>query len=113
MSIQLTDKDRDMIWQIVDHAAESMGGFHHLFASPLEFSEDDNRIQFNWPVWMRAIKAYIISQYGEKSLDLLLLDILAEVYDPQKYQRFLEQKKHKLQHSGSDISYPLNRKNSA
>jgi hypothetical protein len=92
MSIQLTEKDKDMIWQIVHHAAETMGGYHHLFASPLEFSEDDNRIQFNWPVWMRAIKAYIVSQYGTKALDLLLLDILAEVYNPEKYRCYLEQK---------------------
>ncbi len=89
MDIKLTSQDKDYIWKIVHHAAESVGGYHQLFASPLEFSEGDNRIQFNWPVWMRAIKVYVISQYGEKALDTLLLDILSEVYNPEKYHQYL------------------------
>ncbi len=89
MDVQLTQNDKNTIWQIVHHAAEGMGGYHQLFASPLEFSEDKNRVQFNWPIWMRAIKAYVISQYGEKALENLLLDILAEIYNPENYRRYL------------------------
>ncbi|MCO7226798.1 hypothetical protein [Pleionea sp. CnH1-48] len=90
MEQQLTQKDRDYIWQIVHHAAQSVGGYDHLFSSPLNFSEDNNRIHFDWPVWMRAIKAYITSQYGEDSVDSRLIEILAEVYDPGKYRNYLE-----------------------
>ncbi len=89
MDVKLTEEDKNTIWQIVHHAAEGMGGYHQLFASPLEFSEDDNRVHFNWPIWMRAIKAYVINQYGEKALEFLLLDILAEIYNPENYRRYL------------------------
>ncbi len=93
MDYTLTNDDKDYIWQVVHHAAESSGGYHQLFATPLEFSESSNRVQFNWPVWMRAIKAYITSRYGEDAAKKMLLDILSEVYDPQKYRRYIERQK--------------------
>ncbi|WP_144391678.1 hypothetical protein [Pleionea sediminis] len=95
MDYTLTKNDKDYIWQVVHHAAESNGGYHHLFSTPLEFSENSDRVQFNWPMWMRAIKAYIQSRYGEEAAKMLLLDILAEVYDPQKYQAYLEREQTK------------------
>lgn len=90
MDYELKAKDIDYIWQVVHHAASSAGGYHNLFATPLEFDENDNRIHFKWPVWMRAIKAYIVTAYGNECLDKLLLSILAEIYNPEKYQQYLD-----------------------
>ncbi|NVJ52002.1 MAG: hypothetical protein HWE13_04370 [Gammaproteobacteria bacterium] len=92
MDIELSQQDLDYIWQVVDHAAQNLGGYHQLFASPLELTDSDDRVVFNWPVWMRAIKAYIHSQYGEKASEQLLLPILTEVYNPQKYQDYQQRK---------------------
>jgi len=92
MDVELTAKDLDYIWQVVHHAVDNLGGYHQLFASPLEVSESSDRVVFNWPVWMRAIKAYMTSQYGEKTAEKLLLPILSEVYNPQKYQEYLDRK---------------------
>ena len=89
MELHLSEQDKSYIWQVVHHAAESMGGYEQLFASPLEFNESGDRVKFNWPVWMRAIKAYIISRYGESGCEKLLLTVLSEVYNPENYRAYL------------------------
>ena len=90
MEYRLTDGDKHYIWQVVRHAAEQSGGYHQLFSMPLDFAEADNKIEFNWPVWIRAIKVYISSRYGDEALKHLLLEILAEVYNPESYRQHIE-----------------------
>lgn len=90
MDYRLTGGDKHYIWQVVKHAADQAGGYHQLFSMPLNFAESNNKIEFNWPVWMRAIKVYISSRYGDDALKHLLLEILAEVYNPENYRQHID-----------------------
>ncbi len=103
MSLELTQQDKDTIWQIVDHAVNKVDGYHQLFSTPLEFSEDNNRVTFNWPTWMRAIKVYLVSQYGVEKTELLTYQVLSEVYNPEKYRQYVANKDSPFKHSETVI----------
>ncbi|MGX5173131.1 hypothetical protein ACUR5C_03780 [Aliikangiella sp. IMCC44653] len=85
----MTSKDRDFIWRVVDHAVEKAGSHANLFSNRLDFFEESGRIKFRWPVWMHAIKGYLIFQYGEKKAEALLLTILREVMSEANYHAYL------------------------
>jgi len=88
---QLTPQDKNYIWRVVDHAVEKAGSHCKLFANRLEFFEECGRIRFHWPVWMHAVKGYLIYQYGEKKANLILVSILREVMSESNYEAYLRQ----------------------
>lgn len=89
MNLPLTEQDKNYIWRVVEHAVEKAGSHSKLFAHRLEFVEECGRVRFNWPVWMHAIKGYLIYQYGEKQTEIMLLDILKEVINKTNYETYL------------------------
>lgn len=91
MSIQLTRQDKSYIWRVVDHAVEKSGSHSKLFANRLEFFEESGRIRFIWPVWMDAVKGYLLYQYGKQKADLMLVGILREVMCESNYEAYLRQ----------------------
>ena len=91
MTSQLTHEDKNYIWRVVDHAVDKAGSHSQLFANRLEFFEESGRIRFNWPVWMHAVKGYLIYQYGEKKAELLLVGILREIMSESNYDAYLRQ----------------------
>jgi len=91
LTSQLTHEDKNYIWRVVDHAVDKAGSHSQLFANRLEFFEESGRIRFNWPVWMHAVKGYLIYQYGEKKAELLLVGILREIMSESNYDAYLRQ----------------------
>ncbi|MET1257286.1 hypothetical protein [Aliikangiella maris] len=89
MTQELTQQDKEFIWKIVDLAVERAGSHTQLFANRLDFFDESGRIRFRWPVWMDAIKGYLIAQYGEKKADACLLSILREVMSEPNYHAYL------------------------
>ncbi len=89
MSNELTAKDKSFIWRVVDHAVEKAGSHTKLFSDRLEFFEESGRIRFRWPVWMGAIKGYLIFQYGEKKTETMLHSILREIMSEANYLAYL------------------------
>ncbi len=89
MDANLTQDDIRYIWQVLHQSAKSVGGYEKLISAPLEFFEDNNRVQFKWPVWMRDIKSYLSDKYQEDTLDTMLIDVFAEIYNPQNYETYL------------------------
>ncbi len=79
MPLQLTEQDKDFIWQVVLRTAERLGGHAQMFNNPLEFDDVGGRVRFHWPEWMQEIRTYIIARYGEKDAQPLLLDVFTEV----------------------------------
>ncbi len=90
MNSQLTQEDKSYIWRVVDHAVDKAGSHAKLFSHRLEFVEESGRIRFNWPVWMHAVKGYLIYQYGEKQAEKMLFDILQEVISKSNYDAYLQ-----------------------
>lgn len=89
MTHELTHKDKEFIWKVVDHAVEKAGSHSNLFANRLDFFDESGRIRFRWPVWMEAIKGYLEYQYGEKKADTFLMSILREVMSEPNYHAYL------------------------
>ena|GEM_PF-3439618 len=87
--LELTQNDKDYIWQVVEHAADKAGSYANLFANRIEFFETTGRIKFDWPSWMLPVKDYLIEKYGKKSADALLLSILREVMAEPNYSAYL------------------------
>lgn len=87
MPLQLTDQDKDFVWQVVMRASERFGGHAQMFSNPLEFDDVGGRIRFHWPDWMQEIRTYIIAKYGEKDAQSLLLDVFTEVMSRDQFER--------------------------
>ena len=98
MTSNLTQEDKTYIWRVVDHAVEKSGSHSKLFANRLEFVEESGRIRFNWPVWMHAIKGYLIYQHGQKKADMMLVGILQEVMFEPNYKAYLRQSNNHVDH---------------
>ena len=91
MPLQLTEQDKDFVWQVVMRASERFGGHAQMFSNPLEFDDVGGRIRFHWPDWMQEIRTYIIAKYGEKDAQSLLLDVFTEVMSRDQFERRQQQ----------------------
>jgi len=87
MPLQLTEQDKDFIWQVVLRTAERLGGHAQMLNNPLEFDDVGGRVRFHWPEWMQEIRTYIIARYGEKEAQPLLLDVFTEVMSRDAFEQ--------------------------
>lgn len=79
----LTQKERERITAIVVEALVKVQGRQvDLFRSPLNFTEQEGRIKFNFPTWMDDIKRFLAESYSASQTQAVLLDLMMELMKP-------------------------------
>ncbi len=100
MSTQLSEQDKDFVWQVVLREAERCGGHDKLFLTPLEFDDEGGRVRFHWPEWMQEIRAFITAKYGERDVQYRLLEVVSEVMSRERY----DARRYAARRSGNDLA---------
>ena len=79
----LSQKERERITAIVVEALVKVQGRQvDLFRAPLNFTERDGCIKFNFPSWMDDIKCFLSESYSASQTQSILLDLMMELMKP-------------------------------
>lgn len=79
----LSQRERERIAGIVVEALVKVKGKQvDLFRSPLNFTEAEGRIKFNFPPWMDEITEFLKQSYTDKQTQAILLDLMMELMKP-------------------------------
>lgn len=90
MISELSQKDIDVIWQLVHRSIEKAGSHKALFANGAEMFETSGRFKVQWPKWLSSAQSYLEDKYQDKLSDAILVSVMRDIMSEHKYSAYLK-----------------------